>query len=93
MGERNGNGRPPGLDGCREPSGLRHRGVDGGVVEVGQPPPDLGRLTLFQQQPEAFFHAPGGADLLSWIMLVEHPAESGPLLGGQVIGAGAGVGG
>ena len=70
------------------PSGLRHCGVKGGVVEVGQPPPDLGWLAFFQQQPEAFFHTPSGADLLSRIMLVEHPAKSGPLLGAEVVGAG-----
>jgi hypothetical protein len=43
---------------------------------------------LLQQQPEAFLNAPGGADLLRWVMLVEHPAEPDPLLGGQVVGAG-----
>ena len=54
------NGRPPGLDGLNEPGRVGHVGVDRGLVEVGQPPPDLRRLTLFQQQPKSLLHAPRG---------------------------------
>jgi hypothetical protein len=41
LGQGDQDGRPPGLDGVREPGGLSRVGVEGGgVVEVGQPPPD-----------------------------------------------------
>ena len=52
----------------------------GGVVEVGEPPPDLGRFVFADKHSEAFFHAPGGADLFGRICVVEHPPEPGPLL-------------
>ena len=88
MGEGDQDGWPPGLDGLGEPGGLGHGRVDRGVVEVGQPPADVGRLSLFQQHAEAFLDTPSGADLAGRIVIIEHSAKPGPLLGAEVVGAG-----
>jgi hypothetical protein len=63
-------------------------GVDRGVVEVSKAPPNLRRLVFGEQHAEPFSYAPGGADLVGRIMIIEHPAEPLPLLGGQVFGGG-----
>jgi len=42
-----------------------------GFVEVGQPPPDLRRLPLAEEEPEPFFHRPRGLDFLGRVTGVE----------------------
>src|SRR5215217_3882699 len=88
LGERDQDGWPPGLDGVGQSGGFGQLGVDGGVVEVGQPPPDLRRLRRGEQHPEPFFYTPGGADLVGRIMIIEYPVEPGPLLRREVFGGG-----
>jgi murein DD-endopeptidase MepM/ murein hydrolase activator NlpD len=88
LGERDQDGWPPGLDGFGQSGGLGQPGVDGGVVEVGQPPPDLRRLILGEQHPESFLHTPGGTNLVGRIMIIEHPAEPGPWPRREVFGGG-----
>jgi hypothetical protein len=51
VGERDQDRWPPGFDGLGEPGSLGQIRVDRCLVEVGQPPSDLGRLPLFEQQP------------------------------------------
>ena len=63
--------RPPGLDRAGEPRRFRQVGVDRSLIEVGQPPSDLRRLLLSEQQAEAFLDRPGGLDFLGRVTAVE----------------------
>jgi hypothetical protein len=64
VGEGDQNCRPPGLHGPGEPGGLGQLRVDHSLVEVSQSASDLGRFSLFEQQPEPFFDRPRGLDFL-----------------------------
>jgi hypothetical protein len=72
---------PPGLDRGREPGRFGELGVDRGFVEVGQPPPDLRRFVLGEEQSEPFFDRPRGLDLFGGVAAVEGSPQPGPLSG------------
>jgi hypothetical protein len=75
LGEGDQNGGLPSLDGFGESGGFGQLGIDGGVVEVSPPSPDLRWLVLGEQHAEPFFHTLGGANLVGRIMIIKHPAE------------------
>ena len=63
-------------------------GVERGVVEVGQPPPDLGGSCSASSIRSRSLTAQAAPISSVGSAAVEHAAEPSPLLGRQVLGAG-----
>jgi hypothetical protein len=67
---------------------FRQLGADRSLIETDQPPPDLRRLLLSEQQAETFLHRPGGLNLLGRVTGVQAAPQPLPLLTRQALSAG-----
>jgi hypothetical protein len=80
VNERGEDGWPPGLDGAGKSGRFGQMGIDRGLIEVSQPRPDLRRLSLAEEEAEAFLDRPRGLNLFRWVAVVEGSPEPVPLL-------------